>query len=140
MSLIDKLSKLAENKSPEVIDRVVKRARQLADDNLNGPERDIAKRALDRIGEASEALGHLGSGGLISLLARFHLGDEEEARLAFLAGSASYEELRKASHDLGEAAMRDRLNREAYWAEVRELVKDLGQIAVKVIPLLLMAA
>ena len=125
MSLIDKLTTLAEEKSPDVIERLVGNARDLASEHLNGPERDMAKRALDRLGDSSEALGHLGAGGLVALLAQFHLGNTEGAKASFLGSEPTFQEV---------------LNREAYWLEVRELVQDLGQIAIKVIPLLIMAA
>ena len=51
-----------------------------------------------------------------------------------------FQEVLDAQDASTDGVIRERLNREAYWLEVRELVKDLGQIAVKVIPLLLMAA
>ncbi len=140
MSLLDKLANLAEDRSPEVVERIVERAKHLADENLNGPERDIAKMALDKISDKSTSLGHLGAGGLVSLLARFHLGEEDQAEVDYLAQGATFSERLAASRDASEEAIRERVNRERAWAEVRDLLKDLGQIAVKVIPLILMAA
>jgi hypothetical protein len=140
MSLLEKIAGLAEERSPDLVDKLVDKARGLADDHLNGPERDLAKRALDRLGESSEALGHLGAGGLISVLARLHLGQEDQAERAFMIAGMDFQEVLDAQDASTDGVIRERLNREAYWLEVRELVKDLGQIAVKVIPLLLMAA
>lgn len=140
MSLIDKLTTLAEEKSPDVIERLVGNARDLASEHLNGPERDMAKRALDRLGDSSEALGHLGAGGLVALLAQFHLGNTEGAKASFLGSEPTFQEVLDAQDASTDGVVRERLNREAYWLEVRELVQDLGQIAIKVIPLLIMAA
>lgn len=139
MSLIDKLADLAEEKSPGLIEKAVAKARDLADENLNGPERDLAKRALDRIGEEAEALGHLGVGGLVSLLARFHLGEEDQAKLDYLADSATLDELLDESYASSAATANERVNREMAWHRVRDLFKDLGSLTIKVIPLLLMA-
>ena len=140
MSLLEQLSDLVEDKTPEAIARAVERAKTVADDYLAGPERDLAKSALDRIGRSSGALGHLGAGGLVSLIAHFHLGEVDDAKRSFLAESATYEELRNASHSASEKAIRERMNREAAWQETYELMRDLGKIAIKVLPLILMAA
>ena len=140
MSLLDQLADLAENKSPEAIRRAVVRAKAVAGDHLGGPERDLAKAALDRIGQSSAALGHLGAGGLVSLIAQFHMGQQDDAKAVFFRGSATLAELDAATDELTAATIRDRINREAAWQETYELMRDLGKIAIKVLPLILMAA
>jgi len=140
MGLVDKLPGLIEDKSPEVLRKGLGKAKELADEHLNGPERDLAKNAIDKIANKSDQLAHLGVSGVLGLVTQFHLGDKEKARLSYLAEVATFEERIAAAQESNREAVRARINRQRAWEDVREVLTDIGQIALKVIPLLLMAA
>ena len=140
MSLLNSLLELADDKTPNAIAGMLRKAKDLADEHLAGPERDLAKSALDKIAEHSDALAHLGKGGLIAVVTLTGFSRLNEAKLAYLMAGASFEERRRASMDSTEETTNERINRERAWADVQDTLKALGMIALKVLPLLLAAA
>ena len=139
MSLLDKLEGLVEDKGADWIEKLIEKAKERADDHLNGPEADLAKIALDKIGYESDALAHLGQGGLVSLLTRVATREDEQAKLTYLTAGATFEERRAASHAATAEAVNERLNREMAWDSVLEMLKGLGKMLWRVIPLLIAA-
>ena len=139
MSFLDDIEALVEDKDTDWIDRLVEKAKEQAEDHFSGPEADLARSALDKIGNNSEQLAHLGHGGLLSLLTRVVSREDEQARLTYLAFGATFDERRAASHAAASTAINERLNRELAWDGVLEMLKGLGKVLWRVIPLLLAA-
>lgn len=139
MSLLDVLEGLVDDKATDWLEQLVDAASERADDHLNGPEADLAKIALRKIGHEADALAHLGHGGLLSLLTRVAMREDEQAQLTYLTAGASFEERRAASHAATADAVREGLNRERAWESVLEMLKGLGKMLWRVIPLLLAA-
>ncbi len=139
MSFLDRLETLVDDKDADWIEKLIGSAIDRADDHLNGPEATLAKNALRKIGHEADALAHLGHGGLLSLLTRVASREDDQARLTYLATGTSFEERRAASHAATADVVRERLNRERAWDSVLEMLKGLGKMLWRVIPLLLAA-
>ncbi len=140
MSLLERLEHLADERSADAIVRLADRAWDLANEHLTSSERDIAKAALAAIRDNREHLAHLSTAGIIGLITRFHLGEKEQAELAFIAESSSFEARRAASHAATADAVQAAVDHEAAWNATKAMLEQVGLTALKLIPLLLAAA
>lgn len=137
MSLIEHVAGF-DGEGEDALLKALDKAKVLVDERFDGPERDMAKTGLDTISGYAGPLAHLGVGGVVSVMAQVGFDRNEDAQATFL--TLSFEERREASHASTDETVRERLNRERSWNEVEAMLKDLGTLALKLIPLLLMAA
>ncbi|MGE3376458.1 MAG: hypothetical protein AB7O37_23245 [Vicinamibacteria bacterium] len=130
------------------------RAQAAATRELAEGERAEAARALDALRAAEPALARGGAAALRRLSAALLAGPaseasgplharslEDEARLAWLAGGASFAERRRARHDALDAAVAAADQREADWAALWAAIERAGLTALRIaLPFLLAAA
>lgn len=123
--MIQHLVKLDLDRSESSIESCLNGAKALTEEYLNGPERDLAARSLDRLSERSYCFAHLSSAELISIIISFNLYQEELAKSVYL-------------NNIGDSI--DRLNKEAFWYETHDLLLDLRSAGLKLTPFMIMAA
>lgn len=120
---------------------LVSAAKSLADDHLNGPESDLAKTTLDRLEEHADSLAGFDSVSLATMLGKFVTGEKDTARTMYLeAGESSYARRRRESHALSADVVRDRLNRERSWGDMKRTLNEIGSGLLRIMPFLIMAA
>lgn len=143
MSLMEILSSKAMKTLSETdsdwVSSVIGKGRDLAK-KLDEVEEFSANTVLDIIEQRKEAIHSLGVGGLISVITNFYFGEEDQARLVFLRNEASFEERRAAQQAAQDATVSEKVKREAAWKEIKEMGEELGEMAIKAIPILLAAA
>lgn len=126
------------------IGEAVARARGWAETaDLGLPEtRAAVVAAIDRVDAAQPALAHLSGVLLANLLERvyFGVGATGDTRAAYFPSSAGFDEARRAMHELTLAKSQRKVARDEAWDEFVAMLKDIGQIALKaVVPILLAA-
>lgn len=156
MTLIDTLAATVDEHAEGWMDRGIDRVADLVGDRLADlaaepgpdPERHSEERAalalalqgLNALDEHKAALAHLGRARLAGTLAYLGVGRNAEARRLFLAGGASFAERRAASAASTAATHEAAEAREAAWREVEQMANDVGQLALRALFPLLLAA
>ena len=138
----DSLPELLNEQTPQAMEVLLARAGVVAENTLEGEERDLVIEGLARVSMETEAIGHLTSAALSSVIALASTGSETEARARFVQGPllTDFERTRALSHASTAETIKVRMQREADWDAMKVLLKDLGKIALKLLPLLLAAA
>lgn len=141
MSVLDTLEELLVDQADDWLDDLTDGAGELADEHLSPGEAALAKGGLSLLKDAGSELAHLGAGGLVSVVARYAGGDVDGARIRYLgSGKATIDELVDASRASTAASVAATQAREATWESVQATLEELGAVALKILPLLLMAA
>lgn len=148
--------------SPEdvtkLVERAVESARRKVPDTYLLPGTDVdmgvsslrivdvaplARAGLDGIERMAVPLGAVGSDGAaraMIVLSLLSAGRDEEARSAFLANEATFEQIVDAVYDDAMAARVSVAAREEAWREIMRVVAEVGQVALKLaVPILLAA-
>ena len=101
---------------------------------------ELGREALAAIEERKAPLAALGRARALAVLAQLGAGREDEARLLYLAAGATLAERLAASEALTLATLAATRERELAWDEVRSLLQDAGQLALRVLIPVLLAA
>ena len=150
--LLDTAVKLLREQMPKLetgadrtLEKGIERAREWA---RTTPEAGEAVRgamldALDSVDIAAPHLAHLASFELRALFERVFsgYGANEDTRLTYFRTQATYDERIRAQKEGTLALLEAKLAREESWDAFVEMLKDIGQLALRtVIPVLLAAA
>lgn len=145
VKLLRKYVPQAERGADKGLQKGIERAREWIDSapNVGSPAfRGQLHEALDRVEVSTGAMSHLADHALTSLLERvfYGLGADEETRREFFRTELGYEETRQAMQNRTLAKLERQLAREEAWDEFVEMLEDIGQMALRaVVPILLAA-
>ena len=139
MSLLESLEGALDDQADDWLDGLADEAGALADKHLGLGDAALVKGGLSLLQDSGKDLAHLGIGGLVSVVARYAAGDVDGARLRYLETGATFAERRAASHASTADTVAATSDREATWEGVQGTLEELGAIALKILPLLLMA-
>ena len=135
--LIGKLGDKAESefasKGEGWLDDLLGEGRKIATDELDSDALEGALDGLDVLEAGKQPFLRLSEHGLARIVGYLGSDEEEKAKNVYLATQATFAERRAAMHAAGDAAQQDREERDAAWAEVQEVLKKVGAIALKVI-------
>lgn len=134
--------KLLEERGPGWIDKALDKTVELARDaGLDPNEAALAIDAAEVVREHKGALTGVAVDAFRNTMALAWDGQIDAARRAFLETEASYDERRAAMQAGTDATYKDRVEREAAWAELADMFEEIGKMALKaLVPILLAAA
>lgn len=151
MSLLDAVAthaaRAVDDHAEGWLDRGIDRARDLLERQAVAARQpvevalaELGREALAAIEERKAPLAALGRARALAVLAQLGAGREDEARLLYLAAGATLAERLAASEALTLATLAATRERELAWDEVRSLLQDAGQLALRVLIPVLLAA
>jgi len=144
-TLLEKANDLVEDKSEEWFDKLLAEGRDLAtapdledvayseeeEDETVVAARAAGNEALDLLEENKQPFLRLANLGFAKLIAHWEDDDEAEARRYYLTKQATYAERRAAMHAGGDAAAKDRDERDEAWDAVAGVLKQVGTLGLK---------
>jgi len=121
-------------------DDILSEGRKLSENELPDELKTAASDALDELEVNKAPLLRLGAFGLAQVVGYFGSDKEEEAKNAYIAKQATYEERRKWMQVGGDLAQQDREERDKAWDETKELLKKIGTVGLKVLTKVLLGS
>ena len=142
MSLLSTIEGVVGDRAEDWLSGTLDRAEGLAADHIVGPVQSaLVAKAFTMIREHEGELARLGGGGLVSLLTRAGFSKVDDAKLTYLrSGTATVAELIKASHRSTAEVAAATQKRVEDWKKVEQLLEEIGSVALRLIPFLIMAA
>lgn len=130
--LTDKASTLIENKGEQWLEKLDSEAREYLNENVkNGAVRKGAEAELDVLMKHKAVISKLSAEGFAFLVQQVTLGNEEEARLAFIRDQATVDDLIAISNMTADEVIADKKRREAMQAQAVAISKELLQVGLR---------
>jgi len=120
------------------LEHAIKGADALAEEHLEGDDLMAVKGGLALLEVYRGDLAHLTTGAALSVLTNLAVGRVSAARMVYLAGGASYETRRIASHNSTAEAVGAAFTRETEWERIVDMAERIGTGLLKLLPLLIL--
>lgn len=105
-----------------------------------GEAKPAVDAALDTMLANKDVLGHVSSTAFVAIVGHLALGQEDQARLLYLAKDASFDEMMAALDQSDAAARKAKADKDAAWAATKKVALEVLVAAGKAaLPLLLAA-